>query len=214
MVIFRCGRTNSTVEWASWSGSQAGGCSIGAMETCLRALPAPRSLHLESLLLCSSAFTHNAASKAYFHDNIQLSKGSLAVSRSVLHSSDRLHASGRAGATLEGGGDVASPVATLATELLYKPSLMCKPAQAEAEASPAVLTWLAVKILLIKYTLGQLLLPQQYAQQSITYFNTSELTFLSTVLFKTSSCMVYWPLGQMHCCVSGLCQLRSCSMEQ
>lgn len=98
MVIFRCSRTNGKAEWVSWSGSQAGGCSTGAMETCLRALPAPRSLHLESSLLCGSAFTHNAASKAYFHYNIQLSKGSLTVSWAVPYSSDGLHASGRAGA--------------------------------------------------------------------------------------------------------------------
>lgn len=61
---------------------------------------------------------------------------------------------------------------------------MCKPAQAEAQASPAVLAWLTVKTPLIKYTSGQLLLPKQSVQQSITYFNTTELKFLSMSLFK------------------------------
>lgn len=84
------------------------------METCLRALPARRSLHLGRFLLCGSAFTQKSVSKAHFHYNIQLSKGSLTVFHSVLYSSVGLHAPGRVGATLEGEGDVASPVATFA----------------------------------------------------------------------------------------------------
>lgn len=108
--------TNGSVEWVSWSGSQArGGGGLCEKETCLRALPAPRSLHLESFLLCGSAFTQNAVSKAYFHCTIQLSKGSITVF--PLRAAFKrwpLHAPGRLGATLEGEGDVASPVATLA----------------------------------------------------------------------------------------------------
>lgn len=73
--------TNGSVEWVSWSGSQArggwGGGGLCEKETCLRALPALRSLYLESFLLCGSAFTQKAVSKAYFHCNIQLSKGSI-----------------------------------------------------------------------------------------------------------------------------------------
>lgn len=155
------------------------------METCLRALPVLRSLHLESFLLCCSAFTQNAASKAYFHYNIQLSKGSLiTVSRSMLHSSDGLHASGRVGATLEGKGDVASPAATLATELLYNSSLMGKPAQAEAAASPTVLTWLHVKILLIKDTLGQLLLPKSMRNSPSHISTHQNSNFFQCCFFK------------------------------
>lgn len=54
---------------------------------------------------------------------------------------------------------------------------MCKPAQSETEASPTILDWLAVKMPLIKYTSGLLLLPKQYAQQSIFQHGRAQISF-------------------------------------